>query len=569
MPKTLLLADDSVVIQKLVGLSFANEDVDLVTTDNGDDALTRAREVRPDLILADVVMPGRNGYEVCQAIKSDPELRHIPVLLLTGTFEAFDEDRARQVGSDGHITKPFEAQGLVDRVTDLLSKPRPAARPQPPVQAKPAAPAQASPQAPAQTPQAPAQARPQAPVQAKPQLQMKPPTPGTAPVSAHKPLASPVDTRPDSVRPLPPATPAVAAAERRAPSPDDSYDFFDDDVQSAPAPKAPSHTDEAFEFGSDLDGLGQADRGEPETLDTGFEFETGGEGDMTVAVMAEPGPPPVPIDLDAPAAGLAETVIASDDFLPAAGRPSPGARARAAASPAETMLADDLFADSAPGHRAPKPAAAVPPPVPRASARPAPPPLPASITDSGFQFGSAAPTQSPAPLDADFLNEDAAPSAREPEAVADLDFDMVDSADPLDGISEPSLEPWGSDDGDFESAGDAPGLADAAESTHSGFDVSVSDLGDPLGSSSPLVAELMPPTRATVSDAKMGHDLSPVMREQIHEVLEKVAWEAFADVSDSIVRQVLQRVESVVWEVVPQMAEALIQEEIRRMKGDD
>ena len=129
MPRTLLLADDSVVIQKLVGLSFANEDVDLVTTDNGDDAITRARELRPDLVLADVVMPGKNGYEVCQAIKSDPDLAGTPVLLLTGTFEAFDEDRARAVGSDGHITKPFEAQGLVDRVTDLLSQARPAPAP--------------------------------------------------------------------------------------------------------------------------------------------------------------------------------------------------------------------------------------------------------------------------------------------------------------------------------------------------------------------------------------------------------------------------------------------------------
>jgi CheY-like chemotaxis protein len=78
MPKTLLLADDSVVIQKLVGLSFANEDIELVTTDNGDDALTRAREITPDLVLADVVMPGKNGYEVCAAIKGDPQLSHVP-----------------------------------------------------------------------------------------------------------------------------------------------------------------------------------------------------------------------------------------------------------------------------------------------------------------------------------------------------------------------------------------------------------------------------------------------------------------------------------------------------------
>jgi CheY-like chemotaxis protein len=122
MPKTLLLADDSVTIQKVVGISFANEDVVLLTVDNGDDAVTRAREARPDLVLADVMMPGKDGYEVCETLKGDPELRHVPVLLLSGTFEPFDEERARRVGADGHITKPFEAQALVDQVNALLAR---------------------------------------------------------------------------------------------------------------------------------------------------------------------------------------------------------------------------------------------------------------------------------------------------------------------------------------------------------------------------------------------------------------------------------------------------------------
>ncbi len=121
MPKTLLLADDSVTIQKVVGISFANEDVRIVTVDNGDDAVARAKEIRPDIVLADVVMPGKSGYEVCAALKGDPALAHIPVLLLTGTFETFDEDRAARVGADGHITKPFEAQALVELVSARLA----------------------------------------------------------------------------------------------------------------------------------------------------------------------------------------------------------------------------------------------------------------------------------------------------------------------------------------------------------------------------------------------------------------------------------------------------------------
>ncbi|RME24714.1 MAG: response regulator, partial [Deltaproteobacteria bacterium] len=115
MPKSLLLADDSITIQRVVGITFANEDYTITTVDNGDDAIAKAKEIKPDIILADVVMPKKTGYEVCQAVKQDPELKHIPVLLLAGHFEAFDENRAKEVGADGHITKPFESQALIDK----------------------------------------------------------------------------------------------------------------------------------------------------------------------------------------------------------------------------------------------------------------------------------------------------------------------------------------------------------------------------------------------------------------------------------------------------------------------
>ena len=122
MSKTLLLADDSVTIQKVVGITFASEDVELVTVDNGDEALTRAREIRPDLVLADVSMPGLDGYELCQAIKADALIANTPVVLLTGTFEVQDASRATQVGADAQIAKPFEAQALVDLVRGLLER---------------------------------------------------------------------------------------------------------------------------------------------------------------------------------------------------------------------------------------------------------------------------------------------------------------------------------------------------------------------------------------------------------------------------------------------------------------
>lgn len=127
MSKKLLLADDSITIQKVIGITFANEDYELSVVDNGDTALEKARSMIPDLILADVFMPGRNGYELCAAVRQEPALRGIPVLLLTGTFEPFDENKARAVGADSWIAKPFESQALIDRVEELLARiPEPA-----------------------------------------------------------------------------------------------------------------------------------------------------------------------------------------------------------------------------------------------------------------------------------------------------------------------------------------------------------------------------------------------------------------------------------------------------------
>jgi len=122
MAKTILLADDSLVIQKLVGLSFANEDVELVTTDNGTEAIQIARALHPHAVLADVVMPGLSGYEVCSAIKSDPATADIPVILLTRTSESYNEELAIQIGAKGHITKPFESGTLAAKIREILGE---------------------------------------------------------------------------------------------------------------------------------------------------------------------------------------------------------------------------------------------------------------------------------------------------------------------------------------------------------------------------------------------------------------------------------------------------------------
>src|SRR5262249_38879985 len=126
VPHKLLLADDSVTIQRVIELTFADEDVQVIAVGNGADAIDRAQRDRPDIVLADVGMPERNGYEVAQFIKGTPALAHIPVVLLTGAFEPVDEARARSVGCDGVLVKPFEPQIVISRVKDLLAGRQPA-----------------------------------------------------------------------------------------------------------------------------------------------------------------------------------------------------------------------------------------------------------------------------------------------------------------------------------------------------------------------------------------------------------------------------------------------------------
>src|SRR6185437_2572876 len=93
MPHKLLLADDSVTIQRVIELTFADEDVQVIAVSNGQEAIERAQRERPDIVLADVGMPERNGYEVAAFIKGQPSLKDIPVVLLTGAFEPVDEAR--------------------------------------------------------------------------------------------------------------------------------------------------------------------------------------------------------------------------------------------------------------------------------------------------------------------------------------------------------------------------------------------------------------------------------------------------------------------------------------------
>jgi CheY-like chemotaxis protein len=119
----ILVADDNSNIQKMVGLALKEQGIEVVAVGNGEAAVRKISEIRPDLVLADVFMPVRNGYEVCQYVKSDASLAHIPVILLVGAFDPLDEQEAQRVGADGVLKKPFvPPDPLISMVKSALAR---------------------------------------------------------------------------------------------------------------------------------------------------------------------------------------------------------------------------------------------------------------------------------------------------------------------------------------------------------------------------------------------------------------------------------------------------------------
>lgn len=120
MSRKILLADDSLTIQKVVELTFMEGDFEVTAVSNGDDALSKLGEMSPDVVIADVHMPGADGYQICRAAKEGHP--GVPVLLLIGTFEPFEEGAAAEAGADAHLKKPFDSQELLRLVEELLGR---------------------------------------------------------------------------------------------------------------------------------------------------------------------------------------------------------------------------------------------------------------------------------------------------------------------------------------------------------------------------------------------------------------------------------------------------------------
>ncbi len=118
----ILLADDSPHAQRMGQRILREEGFEVVSLTDGEAAVLRLADVDPDLILADVFLPGKSGFELCRQVKGDPEMRHVRVVLTAGLLEPFDEDEARRAGCDAILKKPFEASKVMETIHPLVKE---------------------------------------------------------------------------------------------------------------------------------------------------------------------------------------------------------------------------------------------------------------------------------------------------------------------------------------------------------------------------------------------------------------------------------------------------------------
>ena len=120
--KRILVVDDEIYIVHILEFTLTMEGYEVLTAADGEEALRKVEQDRPDLVVADIMMPKLDGYEVCRRIRKDEEFGHLPVILLSAKGRPIDRETGLEVGADDYIVKPFSPRRLLEKIRDLLQR---------------------------------------------------------------------------------------------------------------------------------------------------------------------------------------------------------------------------------------------------------------------------------------------------------------------------------------------------------------------------------------------------------------------------------------------------------------
>ena len=120
--KRILLVDDEYQLVSMMRLRLEVNNYEVITAYDGDEGLEKARNEKPDLIILDIMLPKRDGYEVCETLKSDPKFKDIPIIIFSAKAQQDDVKAGVEKGADMYITKPFDPKDLLEAIAKLLSK---------------------------------------------------------------------------------------------------------------------------------------------------------------------------------------------------------------------------------------------------------------------------------------------------------------------------------------------------------------------------------------------------------------------------------------------------------------
>ena len=118
----ILIADDNENIREALTYLLEDEGYTLSVAKDGDEALRKVREVTPDILFLDIMMPEINGYDVCRTIKNDPDLKKTYVIMLTAKGQGDERERCKEIGADEYVLKPFSPVDILAKINDILDK---------------------------------------------------------------------------------------------------------------------------------------------------------------------------------------------------------------------------------------------------------------------------------------------------------------------------------------------------------------------------------------------------------------------------------------------------------------